>query len=93
MDRFVPLFARVVIERPKKEKEGSIIIPDGVQKKYAPTKGVLIDAGEGCCESVKDIIGKTVYFAKYAGDWLEVGGKEIFICQDEDILGVIEQVQ
>jgi len=28
-------------------------------------------------------------FAKYSGAWLKIKGEEYFMCQDEDLLGVV----
>lgn len=86
---FRPLFARVLLERAKVEKFGSIILPESAQARYVPTKGVVLDCGETCHNSVTELIGKQVFFAKYAGDWLKVGDREFFLCQDEDILGEV----
>ena len=87
---FTPLFAYVQIERPKEEKIGSIIIPDTAQKKYSPALGKLIKAGETCDDSVKEIVGKTIIFKKFAGDWVKVGEQEIYVAHEDDILGVVE---
>lgn len=84
---FVPLFARVLLEREKKEiSAGGIIIPESVQQKHAPEYGRVIAVGPTCDDSVKVLVGKTVYFARFAGAWLKVNDRDFFICQDEDIL-------
>lgn len=90
LDRFTPTFAFCVLEREKVEKMGSIIIPDEAQSKYSPTKGKLIKAGPNCEPEIADAVGKTVWFAKFAGDWIKDkdSGAEIFICNEQDIIGV-----
>jgi chaperonin GroES len=86
---FTPLFARVLLER-ETLKVGKIIIPESAEKRNAPTKGRVVACGPTCDESVKVLVGRTVLFGKFAGDWIKDGDKEIFIVQDEDILGVVE---
>lgn len=86
---FRPLFGRVLLERPKLEKVGSILIPSSATTAHTPTKGTILACGETCDESVKELVGKKVLFAKYAGDWIKAGEREFFLCQDEDILGEV----
>ena len=86
---FTPLFARVLLKREKIEKVGSIILPDSVGDRFSPEKGVVIALGHTCDEALSDMIGKTVMFAKYSGAWIKIHNEEYFLCQDEDLLGVI----
>jgi co-chaperonin GroES (HSP10) len=85
-----PLFARVVLERPRVEKIGSIILPDQVAKKNTPCEGVVLQVGDGCDDRIKKHVGKKVLFAQYAGAWTKIGDEEYFFCQDEDILYLME---
>lgn len=93
---FEPVFARCVIYRPdqlrEQAKKSNIIIPDNVNTtRHAKNKGILLKCGDTCDQKIKDAIGKEVIFARYAGDTLdeiEIDGVKIFICQDEDILGI-----
>ena len=39
-------------------------------------------------DKIKDMVGKTVVFAQYAGSMMKVDDEEYFICNDEDIWGV-----
>lgn len=86
---FTPLFARVLLKRDKVEKIGSIIIPDSATNKYNPEEGIIVAVGHTVDEILNDMIGKKVMFAKYSGAWLKIKDAEYFMCQDEDILGVI----
>lgn len=85
---FKPLFARVLLEREEVSEVRGIIIPESARSRYSPAEGVVVSVGEAVSESVRELVGKTVLFARYSGDWIETGGKRFFICQDEDILGV-----
>ena len=84
---FTPVFGRVLLNRPKEQKIGSIIIPEQAQSKLSPQKGKVVAVGENCESYIRDMIGETAIFAQYAGAWLKVGDQEYFICQEEDILG------
>ena len=95
--RYKPLFGRVLIKREAKEKtKGGILIPESQIKRHAKSEGVVIAVGPSA-EGVK--VGDHVVFGKHAGAWLDssyTGTSEnddgtTFICQDEDILAIIEQ--
>lgn len=86
---FTPLFARVLLKRDKVEKIGSIILPDTAHNKYNPEEGIVVAIGHTVDEIIADLIGKKVMFAKYSGAWIKIQGDEYFMCQDEDLLGVV----
>lgn len=92
---FKPLFARVLLERQKAQKIGSIHLPSSASKRHAKATGKVIAVGPTADESIKP--GMTVLFGRHAGDWLDThyGLSEeeeasFYICQDEDILGVVD---
>lgn len=92
--KYKPLFGRVVIKREVEEKRGSIILPNA--KRHARSEGIVIAIGP-TAEGVE--VGDHVIFGRHAGSWLDssyTGTAEnddgtTFICQDEDILAVIEE--
>lgn len=86
---FTPLFARVLLKREKVDKVGSIILPDSAANKYNPEEGILVALGHTADEVLKDLVGKKVMFAKYSGAWIKIQDVEYFMCQDEDLLGVM----
>lgn len=86
---FTPLFARVLLKREKVEKVGSIILPDTAANKYNPEEGILVALGHTADEALQDLVGKKVMFAKYSGAWIKIQDVEYFMCQDEDLLGVV----
>lgn len=80
-----PIFARVLLKRPIEEKTtGGILLTNA--RAHAQAKGIVVAVGETCAETVKNLMGKTVYFGKFAGDWLTHKNEEYYICLDEDIL-------
>lgn len=91
--KYKPLFGRVIIKRDVEEKRGSIILPDA--KRHARSEGTVIAKGPTADETIE--IGQRVIFGKHAGAWLDgtfskMGDEDgtIFICQDEDILAIVE---
>ncbi len=86
---FKPLFARVLLQRAKVDKIGSIILPDSATNKYNPEEGIIISVGHTVDTEVEELIGKKVMFAKYSGAWIKICDEEYFMCQEEDLLGVV----
>lgn len=93
--KYKPIFARVLIEREIKTKStGGIIIPNA--KRHASCEGVILAVGETVTDILK--VGQRVLFGRHAGTWINGSMAEdaddgtLFLCQDEDILAIIEQV-
>ncbi len=85
-----PLFARVLIKRDGVGKIGSILIPEDAQKRNAQAKGTVVAVGPTCEPEIRELIGRTVVFGKYAGEWIKDGDDEVYLVQEEDLLGVVE---
>jgi len=83
-----PLFARVLLKRDV--LKSTIVIPQAFQNRNAPARGIIVAVGPAVDESVKDLIGKAVLFGRFAGEWIRDGGDEVYVIQDEDILGVCD---
>ena len=90
--KYKPVFARVLIERELK-KSSSIIIPDGAAKRNAPSTGIIVALGETAASVLE--VGQKVLFGKHAGAWLDPNKENddgtLYICQDEDILAIIDE--
>ena len=73
---------------------GGVILPDTAKEK--PNKGKVVAAGPGrylddgkrVALAVKT--GDVVWYGKYSGTEVKVGGEEFKILREEDILGVDE---
>jgi chaperonin GroES len=91
-----PLQDRVIVKRLEEDEKtaGGIIIPDTAKEK--PQKGEIIAAGpgkrndEGRVQPLDVKAGDKVLFSKYAGNEIEVEGKEVLIMREDDVMGVIE---
>ena len=96
--QFIPIFDRVVIKREKsalerKMSRANLITPDTTKSAYQSSEGILVAAGEDCCELVQKLIGKKILFAKYSGDDLPKdwygNDNEYVLASENDIFGEI----
>ena len=93
---FRPLHDRVVIRRMDSEAKtaGGIIIPDTAQEK--PMEGEVIAVGPGARDDNGKITaldvkkGDTVLFGKWSGNEVKIGGEELLIMKESDIMAVLE---
>ena len=91
-----PLHDRVLIKRLECDQvsAGGIIIPDTAQEKTQ--YGTIISTGEGKLLkdgsvrklSVKE--GDNIIFGKFSGTEVKIGGEELLILREEEILGRFE---
>jgi chaperonin GroES len=94
--KFRPLHDRVVIRRLEGEEKtkGDIIIPDTVKEK--PQEGEVIAVGPGARDESGKLVpldlkaGDIVLFGKWSGSEVKIGGQELLIMKESDIMGVIE---
>jgi chaperonin GroES len=90
-----PLDDRIVVEPQEAEEKtaGGILLPDTAKQK--PQQGKVVAAGPGklsengqrLAMAVK--VGDTVLYGKYSGSDVEVGGKEIKILRESDLLAKV----
>ena len=91
-----PLHDRVVIKRLEEERTspGGIVLPDAATEK--PVRGEVIAVGNGKVSDSGDVraldvkVGDQVLFGKYSGTEVKVGGEEVLVMREDDIMGVIE---
>lgn len=92
-----PLHDRVVIERLEDERTtpGGIVIPDSATEK--PMKGKVVAVGPGKRAENGDTlalalkVGDVVLFGKYSGTEVKLGGLELVVMREDDVMGVIEK--
>ena len=97
MSKIRPLHDRVIVKREEDERKspGGIVIPDSASEK--PSKGRVVAVGTGkILEDGKvrplDVkVGDKVLFGKYSGTEVKVGGDDVLVMREEDILAVLEQ--
>ena len=92
---FRPLHDRVLVRRIEADEKtaGGIIIPDSAKEK--PQEGEVVSAGAGSkAEDGKvtplDVkAGDRILFGKWSGTEVKVGGEDLLIMKESDILGII----
>jgi chaperonin GroES len=92
-----PLYDRVVVRRVEAEttSRGGIIIPDKAAEK--PNQGVVTAVGPGALlengetRPLAVSVGDRVLFGKYAATEQTIGGEELLIVRETDILAIVEQ--
>ncbi|MCL9983502.1 MAG: co-chaperone GroES [Erythrobacter sp.] len=92
---FRPLHDRVVVRRIEADQKtaGGIIIPDSAQEK--PSEGEIIAVGEGARDDsgariTLDVkVGDRVLFGKWSGTEVKIGGEDLLIMKESDIMGIM----
>ena len=90
-----PLHDRVIVKRVDEERTspGGIVIPDSATEKpiqgkvTAVGKGKITESGEVRPLDVK--VGDKVLFGKYSGTEVKIGGEDLLVMREEDIMGII----
>ena len=91
-----PLHYRVIVRRMEEERTspGGIVLPDAATEK--PIQGEILAVGKGKILETGEIrpldvkVGDKVLFGKYSGTEVKIGGEELLVMRDEDIMGVVE---
>jgi chaperonin GroES len=93
---FRPLHDRIVVRRiePEERTAGGIIIPDTAKEK--PQQGEVIAVGPGARNESGKIqpldvkAGDRVLFGKWSGTEVRVGGEDLLIMKESDIMGILD---
>ena len=96
MANFRPLHDRVVVRRITAEEKtaGGIIIPDTAKEK--PQEGQVLSVGPGARDEHGKRVeldvkaGDRVLFGKWSGTEVKVGGEELLVMKESDIIGIVE---
>ena len=87
-----PLNDRVLVKRLEETEEkygdSNLLIPDVAKEK--PASGLVIAVGTGKNQGAAWVpldvkIGDTVYFGKYSGSEIKIGGEDLLVLREEDI--------
>ncbi|WP_415237847.1 co-chaperone GroES, partial [Sneathiella sp.] len=86
---------RVLIKRLESEEKtsGGIILVDSAQEK--PMEGEVIAVGSGTVKEDGSIraldvsVGDKVLFGKWSGTEIKLGGEELLIMKESDIMGIL----
>ena len=94
--KFRPLHDRVVVRRIDAEEKtkGGIIIPDTAKEK--PQEGEIIAVGPGArdengkLQALDVKAGDRILFGKWSGTEVKLGGEELLIMKESDIMGILD---
>lgn len=93
---FRPLHDRILVRRVEAEERsvGGIIIPDTAREK--PQEGDVVAVGPGARDESGKLIppdvkaGDRILFGKWSGNEIVLGGEDLLIMKESDVMGVIE---
>ncbi len=93
--KFRPLHDRVVVRRVEADTKtaGGIIIPDSAQEK--PAEGEIVSIGSGARDEAGKLVpldvkaGDRVLFGKWSGTEVKIGGEDLLIMKEADIMGIV----
>ena len=93
---FRPLHDRVLVRRVTAEEKtaGGIIIPDTAKEK--PQEGEVIAVGSGTLNDKGELrpldvkSGDRILFGKWSGTEVKLGGEELLIMRESNIMGILE---
>jgi chaperonin GroES len=93
--RLRPLDDRVVVEPMEAEERtsGGIVLPDSAKER--PQRGTIVSLGpgklldSGSRGTLSVTVGDVVIYGKYSGTDIEVGGKDVKILRESDILAKV----
>ncbi len=91
-----PLGDKVLVKRLEAESKtaGGIVLPDSAKEK--PKRGTVLSVGEGRLldtgerKALQVKKGDRVLFTSYAGTEVKVGGDEMIIMDESDILAILD---
>ena len=94
---FRPLHDRILVRRIEADEKtaGGIIIPDTAKEK--PQEGEVIAVGAGARNEAGQLqpldvkAGDRILFGKWSGTEIKIGGEDLIIMKESDVMGVIEQ--
>ncbi len=94
--KLVPLGDKVVVQRVERKETtaGGIVLPESARERTVEGRvlsvgdGRVLDDGTRAPLQVKE--GDRVLFSDWAGMEVEVGGEELLILNESDILAVVE---
>ena len=91
-----PLEDRVVVQANEAETTtaSGLVIPDTAKEK--PQEGTVVAVGPGRLNEKGDRVmpevktGDVVLYAKYAGTEVKIGGEELLIVKEADVLAIVK---
>lgn len=94
--KFRPLHDRLLVRRIEAEEKtaGGVIIPDTAKEK--PQEGEVLAVGSGARGENGELVplevkvGDRILFGKWSGTELRLGGEDLLIMKESDVLGILD---
>lgn len=94
---FRPLHDRILVRRIEADEKtaGGIIIPDTAKEK--PQEGEVVAVGSGARDEAGKLVpldvkaGDRILFGKWSGTEIKLGGEDLLIMKESDVMGIIAQ--
>ena len=92
-----PLNDRIIVKALEAEEKssGGIYLPDAAREK--PQQGKVLSVGpgklldNGKLEKMEVKVNDVVYYARYGGTEVKIGGEEFVILRQDDVLAIVEK--
>ncbi len=92
-----PLNDRIIVKALEAEEKsaGGIYLPDAAREK--PQQGKVLSTGPGKLMDNGKVVkmevkkGDIVYYARYGGTEVKIGGEEFVILRQDDVLAIVEK--
>ena len=92
-----PLHDRLVVRRLEEDRKspGGIVIPDTAAEK--PMRGEVVAVGKGKVLESGEVrklgveVGEQVLFGKYSGTEIKVGGEDLLVLREDDVMAVFDE--
>jgi chaperonin GroES len=94
-----PLHDRIVVRRIEASNStiGGLLIPDSAREKPQEGKVVAVSRGkrleDGTRSPLDVAVGDRILYGKYTGSEIKLAGEEYLIVREEEVLGVVEDVE
>lgn len=92
-----PLHDRILVQRldeSEEQSQGGIIIPDTAKEKPQQATVLAVGTGritdDGKVQALDVKAGDKVVFSKYAGTEVKIGGEDLLVIREDDVLGILE---
>lgn len=96
MSTLKPLGDRIVVKALEAETTtaGGLFLPDAAKEKPQTAEVIAVGPGKtldnGTIAAMEIKVGDKVVYGKYSGTEIKVGGDEVIILRQDDVLGIVE---
>ena len=97
--KIIPIFDRILVKRIATDEvtAGGIIIPEKAKEK--PVEGLVVAQGEGTLSADGDSmypldtkVGDRIIFPKHCGTDINLGGEDLLVMCEADVMCVVEVI-